>query len=131
MKCIQCGKGLVGRQKKYCSRVCKNTFLNANQQSYHAQQSRGRVRKLELIKQKGGQCTKCGYDHNFAALEFHHKDTDAKAFQLDLRSLSNRKWESIIIASDAHRGNGRFPSRIRFNNPPWKRGIKGVVKSNM
>ena len=93
-------KGIERKAKKYCSRACKNAFLNVNHQSYRAQQNRGRLRKLELIKQKGGQCTKCGYDHNFAALEFHHKDSDEKAFQLDLRSLSNRKWESIILEAE-------------------------------
>ena len=42
------------------------------------------------------QCEDCGYDRNFAALEFHHTDPTTKNFQLDLRSLSNRKWASIL-----------------------------------
>ena len=43
-----------------------------------------------------GSCEKCGYDRNYAALEFHHVDSDRKSFQLDLRSLSNRKWSVIM-----------------------------------
>lgn len=50
--CLQCKKALTGRQSKYCSRQCKNIFLNQSLQSYEAQQERGRKRKLELIKLK-------------------------------------------------------------------------------
>jgi len=94
--CLSCGKELQGRQKKYCSRNCKNTFLNQQLQSYIAQQGRGRKRKLELIKLMGMKCERCGYDKNFAAMEFHHDDPTKKLFSLDLRSLSNRRWEVIL-----------------------------------
>ena len=96
MKCLQCGKKLSGRQTKYCSRLCKNAFNNINFQSYQAQQKRGRDRKLALIQIKGSKCSRCGYDKNFAALELHHSDPATKEFQLDLRSLSNRKWDVIL-----------------------------------
>jgi hypothetical protein len=99
-KCLNCGKKLTGRQKKYCSRNCKNTYLNQQLQSYRAQQDRGRSRKLELIKLLGGECEKCGYDNNYAALEFHHNEPSNKEFQLDLRSLSNRKWDAILLEAD-------------------------------
>ena len=94
--CSQCRKVLMGRQSKYCSRQCKNIFLNQSLQSYEAQQERGRKRKLELIKLKGNQCEICGYNNNYSALEFHHGKPLDKSFQLDLRSLSNRKWEVIL-----------------------------------
>jgi len=96
MCCLECGKELKGRQRKYCSRICKNTYNNINYQSYVSQQQRGRKRKLELIKLKGGKCGHCLYDKNFSALEFHHIEPKKKKFQLDLRSLSNRKWEVIL-----------------------------------
>ena len=95
MECSVCNKKLKGRQKKYCSRACKNKSGNVAHQSYIAQQSRGRVRKVELIKLFGGSCSECGYHKNYSALEFHHLDPELKSFQLDLRSLSNRKWQSI------------------------------------
>ena len=94
--CLQCRKLLTGRQSKYCSRQCKNIFLNQSLQSYEAQQERGRKRKLELIKLKGNQCETCGYNNNYSALEFHHREPVDKNFQLDLRSLSNIKWEVIL-----------------------------------
>ncbi len=96
MKCIVCNIPLRGRQRKFCSRECKNQSGNLSYQSYLAQQKRGRIRKLELIRMNRGSCEKCGYDRNYAALEFHHVDSDKKFFQLDLRSLSNRKWSVIV-----------------------------------
>jgi hypothetical protein len=94
--CLQCNKKLQGRQTKYCSRICKCVYLNQSLQSYEAQQARGRKRKLELIYLKGGQCERCGYNANYSALEFHHKKPAEKTFQLDLRSLSNRRWDVIL-----------------------------------
>ena len=96
MKCVNCGKRLTGRQKKFCGRKCKNIYNNVYFQSYQAQQKRGRERKLELIRIKGMKCSLCGYNKNYAALELHHSNPREKDFQLDLRSLSNRKWEIIL-----------------------------------
>ena len=45
---------------------------------------------------KGGKCQRCGYDRNYAALEFHHVEANRKDFQLDLRSLSNRRWAAVL-----------------------------------
>ena len=99
-KCIGCGEILVGRQRKYCSRLCKNSYNNQSYQSYQAQQLRGRSRKIELIRLKGSKCETCGYKQNFAALEFHHANPKTKLFQLDLRSLSNRKWDRVLEEAD-------------------------------
>jgi len=96
MECLSCGEGLVGRQKKYCSRLCKSKYINQFYQSYVNQQQRGRKRKLTLISDKGGECEICGYNKNFSALEFHHLDPTEKKFSLDLRSLSNRRWEAVL-----------------------------------
>ncbi len=94
--CIVCGSPLLGRQKKFCSRACKNKDL----QSYEAQKRRGLARKLELVKSAGGCCSKCGYRANLAALVFHHSDMDSKDFKLDMRSLSNRKLEPVLSEID-------------------------------
>jgi hypothetical protein len=99
MQCINCEKALAGRQTKFCSRWCKNHFGNNRFQSYTSQQERGRKRKIELVLLKGRKCQLCGYNRNFSALEFHHTDPGTKKFQLDLRSLSNRKWSAIICES--------------------------------
>lgn len=44
----------------------------------------------------GGKCEVCGYNKNAAALHFHHKDPGAKSFKLDVRVLSNKRWELIL-----------------------------------
>ncbi len=47
----------------------------------------------------GGKCSRCGYAVNLAALQFHHVSRVGKAFQLDLRHLSNRNWQVILEES--------------------------------
>jgi hypothetical protein len=96
MKCLKCQKELIGKQTKYCSRKCQNDIKNPNLQSYKCQQVRALERKKELINTMGGSCSKCGYHKSIAALEFHHLNPTEKEFNLDARSLSNRKWERVI-----------------------------------
>jgi hypothetical protein len=70
--------------------LCKNKI----HQSYPAQKKRGLDRKLRFIQELGGKCAICGYAKNLAALSFHH--LEGKEFQLDARSLSNRKLDPIL-----------------------------------
>ena len=108
--CVECGRLLKGRQRKYCSRRCKNASTNVRHQNYRAQQRRGLNRKVRLLRTMGGECQICGYSRNLAALEFHHSDPSKKHFQLDLRSLSNRAWSQIeeearkcaLVCSNCH-----------------------------
>jgi hypothetical protein len=93
--CSICGSGLAGRQRKYCSRFCKNKDTNHHHQSYRAQRARGSARKVQLIAELGGRCTRCGYDRNLAALTWHHVDRAQKSFELDMRSLSNRSESDV------------------------------------
>ena len=96
-RCVICDAALSGRKKRFCSRKCKNSDTNNRNQSYLAQQARGRERKHRLIKICGGKCNRCEYSRNLAALEFHHLDSTTKQFNLDLRSLSNRRWSVILV----------------------------------
>jgi len=110
-KCVRCSKRLSGRQSEYCSRKCKNDNNNKLFQSCAAQQRRGRSRKLALINLHGNRCEMCSYDRNFSAPEFHHTEPKTKEFQLDLRSLSNRRWarileeakKCILVCSNCHK----------------------------
>ena len=47
-----------------------------------------------------GKCSMCGYDKNYAALEFHHRNPENKVFNLDSRNLSNTNWDSILKELD-------------------------------
>lgn len=88
--CIVCDKVLIGKQSLYCSIICKNSV----HQSYPAQKKRGLERKYYLVEKFGGKCKHCGYATNLAGLAFHH--LGGKEFQLDARSLSNRKIGPIL-----------------------------------
>jgi len=88
--CIVCQLQLSGKQTHFCSVACKNSY----HQSYPAQKKRGLERKINLVKTLGGQCSRCGYSENLAALAFHH--VSGKDFKLDARSLSNRKLAPIL-----------------------------------
>jgi hypothetical protein len=90
MKWTVCNTPLHGRQRKFCSQQCKDQSGQSSFQSYHAQQKRGRLRKLGLVKLFEGRLGECGYNRNYSILEFHHVESAKKSFQLDLRSLSNR-----------------------------------------
>ena len=90
--CLNCSTELNNRQKMFCSKKCK-----VKGYPYYAyQKKRGVERKTELVLIKGGCCSKCGYDKNLAALEFHHINPSEKETQLDVRTLTNRTWEFIL-----------------------------------
>jgi len=95
-QCIVCGAELLGKQTHFCSHACKNNY----HQSYEAQKRRGLLRKLQLVRQKGGCCSICGYRKNLAALVFHHTDSTTKDFKLDMRSLSNRTIDAVMLETD-------------------------------
>ncbi len=88
--CKICAKALTGKQTRFCSIECKNDY----HQGYPGQRLRGVRRKLELVEKLGGQCVRCGYKNNLAALTFHH--TGEKNHKLDARNLSNRRIETIM-----------------------------------
>ena len=93
--CFICANPLTGRQRKYCSRICKNKDTNHHHQSYAAQQARGLKRKLALLAEFDSRCTRCGYDRNLAALTWHHRERKNKRFEMDMRTLANRSPDEI------------------------------------
>lgn len=98
--CEICGKTLIGKQTKYCSRKCHNQCGNKKHQNYVAQQKRGLERKIRLLETLGRKCELCGYDRNYAGLSFHHKDPSKKSFSLDIRHCSNRSWDKLLAESE-------------------------------
>ena len=125
LRCTICRRPLIGRQRKYCSRICKNRDTNHHHQSYAVQQARGLNRKLTLMAEFGSRCTRCGYDRNYAALTWHHRDRAAKRFEMDMRSLSNRSAREIrtearkctLLCANCH-AEEHFP---QFANPTTQR----------
>jgi hypothetical protein len=89
LTCVVCSKALTGRQTRFCSIRCKASVY----QYYPSQKKRGLERKLRFVGERGGKCSRCGYDKNLAALAFHHLRN--KEFQIDMRALSNSTIERI------------------------------------
>ena len=50
-------------------------------------------KKKEAILYKGGKCSKCGYNQNYAAMDFHHNDPKEKEY--DWYKLRLRSWDDI------------------------------------
>jgi hypothetical protein len=106
MNCIACNEELTGRQTKFCSNQCKAKHSG---NSYPNQKARALKRKIEFVNRLGGSCSKCGYNANLAALEFHHLQD--KDFGLDSRTISNTTKEAlekelskcILLCSNCHR----------------------------
>lgn len=97
------GKNRNLKNRKYCfecSPFGKHNTISLEKEnsrsSYSYQKERGVRRKIKLVIRKGGCCCNCGYDKNLAALELHHQDPEKKESRLDIRILTNRKWEFIL-----------------------------------
>lgn len=56
-----------------------------------------RLRRLRLKKKAvdylGGECERCGYDENLAALTFHHKNPNEKEFNIGI--VKHKSWDFI------------------------------------
>lgn len=61
---------------------------------YEAQKKRWKDRKILAVNLLGGKCCKCGYNKNYAALDFHHVDPKEKEF--DWTKLRQLSWKDII-----------------------------------
>jgi len=79
----------------------KNPNRNSHSANcYKKQKERAKKRKTEAVNLKGGKCSACGYNKNYAALQFHHRNPENKVFNLDARNLSNTNWDSILKELD-------------------------------
>lgn len=54
--------------------------------------------KAHAVRYLGGACESCGYGECLAALEFHHRDKDAKDFEIGARKLND--WEALKCELD-------------------------------
>lgn len=98
--CVVCGTVISGQKVKYCSNACKQKDhyyrVKFQTNTYYSQTLRSLKRKLQLVHLFGGKCELCGYNKNISALHFHHVDATTKLFKLDVRTLSNKRWDAIV-----------------------------------
>lgn len=98
LNCIVCSSVLKGKQTRYCSTKCKNTYQPNTHYKY--QKARAMDRKTKLIELKGGKCIKCGYSKCIKALEFHHLDPSQKEMKMDSRNLAGTNLKKIMAEID-------------------------------
>lgn len=55
-------------------------------------------RKKLAVEYKGGKCIKCGYNKNYAVLNFHHRNPEEKDFEWV--KLRLKSWDKIIKELD-------------------------------
>ncbi len=105
--CLDCSPWMAKKDKKPSitseCRECKRQFVY-NRKAGHrlhicnscsANKRRFRIKRI-LVEYKGGKCIRCGYDSNFKALAFHHRDPSSKDFDIGgshCRSLEKMKAE--------------------------------------
>ena len=65
--------------------------------------------KQTLVKEFGGCCSKCGYNKNYSALEFHHLESKEKDFHLgsakttNIDKLRKEVEKCILVCSNCHK----------------------------
>lgn len=75
------------------------------------QKNRSVTRKLHFIQVLGGKCSCCGYNKNWAALDFHHINPELKTISMDLTSMGHYSEDvleteaknCILLCSNCHR----------------------------
>lgn len=97
--CKTCGVTLKGRQLLFCSRYCKHSNPDRLKTSYQQQKNRATERKIKLVQYKGGTCSKCGYNKNFASLTFHHRNPSEKSFTIG-KNCSQYGWKRLVEEAD-------------------------------
>lgn len=92
--CMEC-KNKDKTIKNFCSIECKHSYWSkVSKKQYENNKIKFRIRKLYLIKLKGGSCKLCGYCNNISCLIFHHKFD--KSFSLDSSKLIIKNWNDIL-----------------------------------
>jgi hypothetical protein len=101
----------IKKELDKCELVCGNCHMEIHHDSYQDNwQNRQRHKqKKKAIKYLGGKCIHCGYEKNFHALAFHHRDENEKSFTI--ADYLHRKWEilkneldkCILLCINCHR----------------------------
>ena len=81
------GFGYHNRKTGLIRSICKDCL-------YTIQKKRWKDRKRKVVELFGGKCSKCGYNKNLAALQFHHLDPTQKEYSFS--QLKLYKWEIVI-----------------------------------
>lgn len=97
--CSVNGCNIEQSAKGLCKKHYRNHKVMKNPIVYKAiedvRTERARQNKIIIVKMLGGCCSLCGYNRNYAALEFHHREPSEKEFEP--KSLMRKKDINIIM----------------------------------
>lgn len=68
-----------------------------NAKHWPVAKQRRREKRIKLVIEAGGKCSRCGYSKNYACLSFHHREPKKKLFTLDTRGLQSRSDSEIKL----------------------------------
>jgi len=95
---------LLGRAestiKRHTKGIKTEKIFETIQGGYERTKRRRFLQKTIGVILKGGKCEKCGYDKNYAALDFHHRDPSVKEMSIGGRVMSNSKLKKEIAKCD-------------------------------
>lgn len=92
MKCLNCGKDLINKQKKYCSNQCQREFQfnqkilewkNGEFNGMSGEYGLSNYIRIYMLKKANFSCERCGWNQinpitQTCPLDIHHKDGDFK-----------------------------------------------------
>ena len=95
--------------KKYTDLLIKKTPEEVRFSQYERHKNWRINIKIKGVEYLGGKCNRCGYNNCIAALDFHHKDSDEKEFNItggNLKSFEKIKSEldkCELLCANCHR----------------------------
>lgn len=96
-KCLMCENFILIGERKYCSKVCSKKAVRNNKFGYQKmRQLSDNGLKKKLVSLAGDRCQSCGYNKNYASLQFHHIDPKQKSFCLSGQNIRRFSWEKTI-----------------------------------
>jgi len=87
--CKVCSKALSGKQRSFCSIMCKNKHF----QDYAVLKARAMERKTRLVTTLGGSCNRCGYSTSIDALSFY--DMTGLTLNINTNELANNNYRKL------------------------------------
>lgn len=94
LKCLECDKPLMGNQRKFCCKRCKNISWNSGNNRENTLDYKRKRRREHAKRAKqymGGKCSSCGFTGETICFDYHHI---AKK-KAEISKMMTNSWASI------------------------------------
>ncbi len=97
------------KNKRHRNISDKQYYEDNKKKIQHTKTKRLKRIKIEMINLLGGRCSKCGYNHCWAALEFHHNTSDKEGNMAHIIKNKSREKalkegkKCILLCANCHR----------------------------